>query len=97
MSIMEYHQKIYQVLKTAVGKGKSVKLDLGREGKFIDLDKLAQSGEISIDSSGELADVKVTDLEKLTKRLEKIQEMLEQQRQNRILADSVEVEDDIEK
>lgn len=97
MSIMEYHQKIYQVLKTAVGKGKSVKLDLGREGKFIDLDKLAQSGEISIDSSGVLADVTVTDLEKLTKRLEKIQEMLEQQRQDRILADSVEVEDDIEK
>ena len=71
MSIMEYHQKIYQVLKTAVGKGKSVKLDLGREGKFIDLDKLAQSGEISIDSSGVLADVTVTDSVEVEDDIEK--------------------------
>lgn len=80
MALMEYTREMYMYLKKASMTGKRLQLNLGREGKFSNIQALIDEGIISVEDSS----ITVNNLEELEQRLEAIEKTIETERRNRL-------------
>lgn len=86
MAKMEYAKQVLLIAKQAMEKGKTLKVNLEREGKFIDLAKFAERDILSIREDGTIS---VRDLEKLEELLKSLDERLQVDRDQRIVDTAV--------
>lgn len=84
MSIAEYTRELLVLSERASQTGKKLVIDLEKEGKYLQLDSLINSGEWSVAKDGT---VTITDPEKLHQRILDLEEILEHERRERILSD----------
>ena len=83
---MEYAKSMLLIAKQAMQKGKSLKVNLEREGKFFDFDKFAERDVLTKKDDGT---VEVKDTEKLEELLKSLDERLQDGRDRRIVDTAV--------
>lgn len=83
---MEYAKQVLLIAKQAMEKGKTLKVNLEREGKFIDLSKFAERDILTQKEDGT---IEVKDQEKLEELLKSLDERLQEDRDKRIVDTAV--------
>ncbi|MBR1540879.1 MAG: hypothetical protein IJ629_07060 [Clostridia bacterium] len=84
MALAEYTKEMLELIQISANNGKKIMLDIEREGKILMLNSLVENGEIELSEDGVIT---VLDIEKLRRRIEQLSSIMEEIREDRMVAD----------